>query len=533
MKRRDRPVELGRLALLILIAMALFDALMARSAMADIKRYAVFVGNNRGDADEPELRYAVSDARKMFTTLMAIGDVPSQQAVLSVDRKADEVRRTLIETNHRIRQDVATSGEDTVLLVYYSGHGDENALHLGGSQFPLDELRSLVFSSPATVRILILDSCRSGPLPRTKGGRPGHEFTVAGEDRLEANGAILIAASAANEDAQESDTLGGSFFTHHLVSGLLGAADRSGDSTVSLEEAYAYAYAGTVRSSSRSAGRPQHPSFHYDVKGMGSIAITRVAAGSERGVVQLREPGHYFVFDDTESGPLVAEVNTGEPDSRLSLLPGRYFIRRRARDHIRETTVRVAPGELVTPAPNSFERIEYAQVVRKGGSHRQVAHSLLVDAGFRGPILDGMGGLPMLGLRYSVAFPSLTIASDFGYGQRHDENRSLTVRTRETHLGLRMTRDFDMRAWSLSAGIVAGAALLLQDFTTDGVAPSRRSIAGYTGLAFGIQRGLGGRLYGALTGDVQTYILHRSDERQTEPSAELTYRLSFGVGAFF
>ena len=62
----------------------------------------------------------------------------------------------------------------------------------------------------------------------------------------EQTGQVLITASSASEDAQESDAIQGSFFTHFLTSGLRGAADRDNDGKVTLGEAYEFAYAHTV-----------------------------------------------------------------------------------------------------------------------------------------------------------------------------------------------------------------------------------------------------------------------------------------------
>jgi uncharacterized caspase-like protein len=76
-----------------------------------------------------------------------------------------------------------------------------------------------------------------------------------------------LTASSANEDAQESDEIKGSFFTHALVSGLMGAADRDKNGVVVLEEAYRHAYDATVRASSRTFAGMQHPTFHYDSAG--------------------------------------------------------------------------------------------------------------------------------------------------------------------------------------------------------------------------------------------------------------------------
>lgn len=49
--------------------------------------------------------------------------------------------------------------------------------------------------------------------------------------------------------AHESDRLRSSFFSHHLITGLRGAADADGDERVALSEAYDYAYRQTLRSS--------------------------------------------------------------------------------------------------------------------------------------------------------------------------------------------------------------------------------------------------------------------------------------------
>ena len=47
-------------------------------------------------------------------------------------------------------------------------------------------------------------------------------------------GTAFIASTAVGEAAQESQALGGSFFTHHLETGLRGAADADGDGLVTL-----------------------------------------------------------------------------------------------------------------------------------------------------------------------------------------------------------------------------------------------------------------------------------------------------------
>ena len=136
---------------------------------------------------------------------------------------ADAARAALIALNDRIR----TAGPaDTMLVVYYSGHADAEALHLGATNFALTQLEQLVRGSPAAFRLLVVDACRSGALTRVKGGKPANPFPIALGDTLAADGVVFWTASAASEEAQESDTIKGSFFSHFLVSGLAGPCRR-------------------------------------------------------------------------------------------------------------------------------------------------------------------------------------------------------------------------------------------------------------------------------------------------------------------
>ena len=126
-------------------------------------------------------------------------------------------------------------GERTLLVVYYSGHAKDDALRLGAGRIPLDELRG---RARARARGRADRAARLLPLGRDRareGGAPGAR--VRREDRRgrrARRGLVLIASSAADEDSQESDAIGASWFTHHLASGLLGGADASGDGRVTL-----------------------------------------------------------------------------------------------------------------------------------------------------------------------------------------------------------------------------------------------------------------------------------------------------------
>jgi hypothetical protein len=51
---------------------------------------------------------------------------------------------------------------------------------------------------------------------------------------------------------------------------------------VTLSEAYAYAYEGMLRASSRSLGATQHPTFSYDLRGHEDVILTTTAGTAGR-----------------------------------------------------------------------------------------------------------------------------------------------------------------------------------------------------------------------------------------------------------
>jgi len=520
----------SRIVILAVLTFAVLGSTVARAAP---HRYALIVGNNRGNADELSLRYAESDARKVFDTVTRLGDVPRQNAVLSTGATAAEVRSALIELNREIRERMQ-GGDDAILLVYYSGHGDDRSLHLEGTELDLGELRSLVLASAATVRVLVLDSCRSGALARSKGGRPGERFRMRVDDRLHATGAVVITASAANEDAQESDDLGGSIFTHHFVSGLLGAADATQDGRVSLAEAYSYAYERTVTTSSRSAAAPQHPTYSWSVKGMGEVVLTSLDdARARSAALVLEDPGHYFIFRGDKDGPLVAEVAASATGRRLLLPAGSYFVRKRAANHLREGAVLLSRANPYRLRAGSLRKIGFAPVVRKGGAELRVAHSVRAGVAVRGGIVSGFGPQTSAQAAYELTLPAASVGARFWTGTSSSENDFVEADLREFHLDLRLSRAVDLGRWTVSGGAVGGVSLFRQEFDTERSAPAQTSAAVVTGLSLGVERALAGRWFASAQAEALTYVLReRGRSPDSSISTPLTYSVAISVGAF-
>ena len=240
------------------LVIALGVAFSATAARADVRRFAVFVGSNIGDPHETLLHHAEDDAVRVAQTLRSLGDFPADQVLVLNGVTASELRDAIIRLNMRVREQ-----HDAVLLLFYSGHADAEALHLAGTHFPLAELKALLVGSPATSRLLVVDACRSGSLIGLKGAQPTQPFTVAAPEEPTPEGFAVLASSTATEAAQESLSLGGSFFTHYLNSGLLGAADLNRDGAVSLSELYAFASTETRAATVTSPAGQQTPTFQF------------------------------------------------------------------------------------------------------------------------------------------------------------------------------------------------------------------------------------------------------------------------------
>jgi hypothetical protein len=360
--------------------------------------------------------------------------------------------------------------------------------------------------------LLVLDACRSGAVTRVKGGTPSPPFDIQIDDRLAGQGFVILTAAAAGEDAQESDDIKGSFFTHHLATGLLGAADANADGTVVLEEAYRYAYGQTLRSSSRSLAGVQHPTFRYDLRGRGDTVLTRLNR-DPGSVASLTFPADYsfVVFRDDEAGPVIAEIDASNPTRRLVLPPGRYHVRGRAERTLLDGTVDLERGAALVVAIDRLERTEYARLVRKGHASMSVATG--VQAGYwahtslwggaslcHGPTL----GLP-IGLRQVTVTPRARLCR-IGF-----ENDYLESNTVEWSADVKLAHVFDLARVSLGVGVTAGAAYLRQTFRTAGIAPERNAAAGTVGVVASATFDLPAAFFVLIEAEGRGYLLAARD----------------------
>lgn len=501
----------------------------AGAARADPNRFAVVIGDNRGDRDEVELRYAESDAERVAGVLESLGGFQPENVVTLVGHGAAEVRRALIGINARVRQ----LGGDSLMIVYYSGHADAEALHLDGSRLSVGELRDLVTGSAASARVLVTDACRSGSITRVKGGTPAPEFAVDVGFPVGAQGVAMVSSSAAGESSQESDALAASFFTHALVSALLGAGDANHDGAVTLGEAFAYARERTLAATSRTVVGPQHPTFRLELGGREDLVLTRPGADHRNlGTLAFGRAGVYAVHKGGVDGTVVAELASADDGGRIALEPGRYFVTRREVDHLEQGRFDVVARQVTRVLPSSMQRIEYARVVRKGGTVRHASASLFADAGVRGEIV-GLGTAWRTEVGGRLDLRQCALALRLGFADSARSNGRLDIATRELSIAVDALRAFDAGPLTLDIGLEAGGSWFAQAFH-DPATPDRGSGGGFVGAVGQLELPLPHRLY--LAGEIAAlfYFVRAGDAAATSTlRTAVTYRAGAGLGVYF
>jgi hypothetical protein len=466
---------------LLLLLPVLLTTLVAGAAQAGSgqgpARIAVVVGNNLGMADEVELRYAEDDARKMERALLDLGGYQPRDTHLVLGATADEVRAVLEAVQ---RQTDASPG--TMVFFYYSGHADAADLHLSQSRLPLDEVRAFLEHTQAQVRVALVDACRSGALIRTKGATVGPAFDIDVVQPPGVSGTIVITSSSDDEVAQESDRLGGSFFTHYWVHGLYGEADADDDEQVTLEEAYRFAHFSTLSHTIASSGGVQHPKYELDLSGEGPIVIANLARRTASLKLEAgAKKGDWYVLDADRRFLLTEIASVEQAAEGLRLPPGRYRIKKREPRRVlvvdielgaSETRV-VREGEMQTEALGTGEaKGADAGLIERVGLLAFRGHGPFVRMGARAMPFSSFSPGPQVelgwrvGWKYFFVEPRLSLSG----GNLVAQPSTLLF---EADLGSSAGFQIPVGPVRLGAGVDAGLVL-----------PQQASIAQYLGSRF-------------------------------------------------
>jgi hypothetical protein len=350
---------------LVALAVAMVVPVLAGRALAETRRLAVIVGHNHGSGLRPPLRFAEEDALKMAAVLEELGDFRRGDIFVLRGPTLASTQRALQQAAERVGRWRARPGTQVVAVFYFSGHSDGVTLELGRESLPFAEVRRWMAATGAEVRIGIIDTCKSGALLAVKGGTLAPPFEIRVADNLSSMGDVLITSSAASELALESAAIGASFFSHHLVSGLRGAADISGDGLVTLAEAYHYAFSRTVSATADTIVGTQHPVYDYRLSGRGDVVLTILRQPTA--AIDLPPDLDRVVIRRTPGRDVVAEV-ADTTARRIGLLPGRYQVRGWRRGSPLAVEVPLATGEIRALSSAEMRPAPAIASLQKGGA---------------------------------------------------------------------------------------------------------------------------------------------------------------------
>ncbi len=223
------------------------------------EKYALIIANTEySDPNLAQLSSPGKDAEELARVLKD-KDIAAFDDVRVVINQAESFVREKIDEFFDLKK------PDDLLLLYFSGHGvrDEmGALYLAVKNTSHTRLRSTAIRSDFVREamdqsrskrvVLILDCCNSGAFAQGTKAMTGGSVGTASAFEGKGYGRIVLTASDSTQFAWEGDKIIGgetenSLFTHYLVQGMEGEADRDGDGRITIDELYDYAYEQIVQ----------------------------------------------------------------------------------------------------------------------------------------------------------------------------------------------------------------------------------------------------------------------------------------------
>lgn len=240
-------------------------------------RWALLVGVNRYvDPAFPPLNFCVNDVLALERALKELG-----YTVVALHDAADEER--LIPTRENVEAELArlcqVVGPDDLLLAHFACHGklvdgqpllvtrETRAPTLAKKALPLAEVERQMRESQARRLVLTLDACHTG----VEIGRDLADPEFIRNAYELAEGFALVAASTAQQVAQEWKEKEHGVFTYYLLEGLSGQADHEGKGFVTVDDLRNHVLDGLRRWNVEHGGLLQEPTARSE--GLGAIIL--------------------------------------------------------------------------------------------------------------------------------------------------------------------------------------------------------------------------------------------------------------------
>ncbi len=423
----------------------LLTCLANRSAVAAPPMYVVAIGNNQPpNGSEPGvelLQFADDDAAAFYQFLAPFSRIAGLLTVMDPDTQRRfpseaasaraptlaRLRETVERIRGSIRQD-QERGEDSVVFVFFSGHGSRVAgkvpflAMLDGGLTRETLYEEVLGALPARYIHLFVDACYAEAVVRPRDSDaatvdvdvPSLERYLMHNTLAQFPNVGAIVSSTASSKSHEWDTYGHGVFTHELLSGLRGGADVNGDQKIEYSELYAF-----LSAANREISDPRaHASIVLKAPaGNGRAPLIDLAQFRANGRIAAipGEAGHIYLED--QRGNRLADVHAERGAvSSLSLPAGRDLYLRSAKG---EAQLRLRSGETI-----AFDRLALSPARGRDRGSLDTAMRLGLFAGEFGPgyyrgFVDRSADL--LPVAFPEIDPTVTVRTDATRAPAHPD----------------------------------------------------------------------------------------------------------------
>ncbi|MFT6398648.1 MAG: hypothetical protein ACJAYU_003410 [Bradymonadia bacterium] len=330
--------------------MAPFGAAQAEDG--DIRRFLIVVGHNSAlDASIAPLRYADDDAGRTYellargaerATLLTTFDAESQELfphLVPISR--EPTRRNLLgalEDTYEAIESAQADGHETVLHVFFSGHGqtrDATGSHAylnlaDGAWTRSDMLDEIVRPQVAGFTHLVIDACNAFFMVHGRGWSDDAEadpaYADSVEEYLSSATAVrqyprvgLFLSTTGEAEVHEWGQYQAGVFSHQFRSAIVGAADVNGDGGLTYDEIAAYIAAANAAVTTPDARLSVYASPPEQNRAVSFLDVGAVATATL--LIEAGAPDRLSLSD--ERGNPYAEITTaGDRAVEIALASG-------------------------------------------------------------------------------------------------------------------------------------------------------------------------------------------------------------------
>ena len=116
------------------VLLGLIVSLLYAKPDKSVLRFGLLIGANRGHTERKILNYAVSDARRLQSTLEDVGWFQKSYCPVVIQPNIRELDQKLSHLSLQIQQ-AKQNHKRVECLFYYSGHSDRYGLQLGNEKY--------------------------------------------------------------------------------------------------------------------------------------------------------------------------------------------------------------------------------------------------------------------------------------------------------------------------------------------------------------------------------------------------------------